>query len=98
MIHLGSTKVESCGVGPLRRGDGLWDELLEASWDGNVKIHILLCLAILTLEMVDSLISSSNRTNSHCPAIWDNDSAEVAFLTRCLILAICELKFEVGTA
>lgn len=30
--------MEEWGAGPLRQGDGLWDELLSSEWDGEVKI------------------------------------------------------------
>jgi hypothetical protein len=31
--------MEEWGVGPIREQEGLWNDILEESWDGKVKIH-----------------------------------------------------------
>jgi hypothetical protein len=35
--------MEEWGAGPLREGDGIWDDLLETKWDGKVRIGQAMC-------------------------------------------------------
>lgn len=52
--------MEEWGVGPLREKEGLWDELLKASWDRKVKIHNL----SFSLKKVPSAMPMSSDTRA----------------------------------
>lgn len=50
--------MEEWGIGPVRREEGMWDELLDAPWDRKVKIHKV------TFEVENTRASPGSQTDS----------------------------------